>query len=216
MDGRQSGETSPPGRGSLPPAQVQPQVYLQCRDFLPKDRHATVLAHALLGGERFTPSTVDTSDSQHRRSLVDYDVALVAGILLPRIEAVLPQIMGALGVRPQAIGQIECQLTAHNDGHFYKLHNDNGTPGTRARILSYVYYFHQEPKPFSGGELQIYHSRVENGFWVAAERSEIVTPHNNSIVFFESHHHHQVLPVTCASGAFIDSRFTVNGWVRHA
>lgn len=118
----------------VPPAKAspQPQVYLQCHNFLSKDLHAELLARTLAQGPCFTPSTVDNSQSQHRRSLVEYDVSAVSSLLLPRVEAVLPQVCAALGVRPRAISQIECQLTAHNDGHYYKLHNDNGTPGTRA------------------------------------------------------------------------------------
>ncbi|MGB8690572.1 MAG: proline hydroxylase, partial [Microcoleus sp.] len=33
-------------------------------------------------------------------------------------------------------------------------------------------------------------------------------------VFFLSRYMHEVLPVSCPSKAFADSRFTINGWVR--
>lgn len=126
----------------------------------------------------------------------------------------LPDVISKLEIPPFTISQIESQLTAHNDGNYYKLHNDNGSLETATRELSYVYYFYREPKPFSGGELRIYDSRIENNFYVAAKSSKTVEPRNNSIMFFLSRYLHEVLPVSCPSKAFADSRFTINGWVR--
>ncbi len=111
---------------------------------------------------------------------------------------------------------IEAQLTAHNDGHFYKIHNDNGSPDTMNRVLTYVYYFHREPKGFSGGELLLYDGAMHNNSMMAVRSSHTIQPRNNSIVFFPSHFMHEVLPITCTSRAFRDSRFTINGWVRSA
>ena len=55
------------------------------------------------------------------------------------------------------------QLTAHNDGCYYKIHNDAGSEKTANREISYVYYFYQEPKAFSGGELKIYDTELKGG-----------------------------------------------------
>jgi SM-20-related protein len=35
-------------------------------------------------------------------------------------------------------------------------------------------------------------------------------------VLFPSQYLHEVLPVRCPSHQFVDSRFTLNGWVRQA
>ncbi len=74
----------------------------------------------------------------------------------------------------------------------------------------------QEPKAFSGGELLLYNSKIENNLYVNAESFTKIEPRNNSIVFFLSRCMHEVLPVNCKSKAFADSRFTINGWVRRA
>jgi len=192
-----------------------PPVCVTINDFLAPQHHAAVLDFALTHESTFAPSTVDNSAIQHRDSLVCYDVNVISEPFLKRIAAAYGKVTEALGMPAQVVSQYECQLTAHNDGHFYKLHNDSGTPGTRTRALSYVYYFHREPKAFSGGDLQIFHSKVENGFFVADRKYDIVHPNNNRIVFFQSHHHHEVLPINCPSKAFADSRFTLNGWLRH-
>jgi Rps23 Pro-64 3,4-dihydroxylase Tpa1-like proline 4-hydroxylase len=62
--------------------------------------------------------------------------------------------------------------------------------------------------------LLIYDSKIENNFYVNADSYQAVEPRNNSIVFFLSRYLHEVLPVSCPSKAFADSRFTINGWVR--
>jgi hypothetical protein len=41
-----------------------------------------------------------------------------------------------------------------------------------------------------------------------------VEPRHNSIIFFPSEYMHEVMPVICPSREFVDSRFTINGWVR--
>ena len=135
-------------------------------------------------------------------------------LVVNRIQAILPDVFRKLNLSLFPIGEIEAQLTSHNDGNYYKIHNDNGSPDTATREFTYVYYFYQQPKAFSGGELLIYDSKIENNFYVKADSYKRVEPRNNSIVFFLSRYLHEVLPVSCPSKVFADSRFTINGWVR--
>jgi hypothetical protein len=59
--------------------------------------------------------------------------------------------------------KLETQLTSHNDGGYYRIHNDNGSPSTATRVLTYVYYFHRQPVAFKGGQLRLYDSRIQFG-----------------------------------------------------
>ena len=68
-----------------------------------------------------------------------------------KILETLPEVLTKLKFRPFEISEIEVQLTAHNDGCYYKIHNDAGSEKTASREITYVYYFYQEPKAFSGG-----------------------------------------------------------------
>jgi SM-20-related protein len=162
----------------------------------------------------FIHSTVSNQNAGHRRSLVLHDFPEFAPLFRERIRATLPPVCAALGVAAFPIGDIECQLTAHNDDDFFKLHNDNGSPQTRERTLSYVFYFHKEPKGFRGGEFRLYHSQITEGRYECGEPVVDIAPINNSILFFLSYRHHEVLPVHCPSRRFADGRFTINGWVR--
>jgi Rps23 Pro-64 3,4-dihydroxylase Tpa1-like proline 4-hydroxylase len=40
-----------------------------------------------------------------------------------------------------------------------------------------------------------------------------IPPRQNQIVFFPCSVLHEITPVKCSSGAFADSRFTLNGWL---
>lgn len=165
---------------------------------------------------KFTPSSVSTNDEDYRRSLVLHDFSQFATIFRDRVRSLTPWLASTFGLGDFPIGDIECQLTAHNDGHYFRLHNDSGSPDTIERAISYVFYFNNEPKGFSGGEFRLYNSRVANGRYECGDPAADIEPKNNSILFFPSYCHHEVLPVRCPSKRFVDSRFTINGWVRRA
>jgi Rps23 Pro-64 3,4-dihydroxylase Tpa1-like proline 4-hydroxylase len=76
-----------------------------------------------------------------------------------------------------------------------------------------VYYFHAQPKAFSGGVLRL-HS-LASGKGDGGEHVD-VEPVNDTLVFFPSWYPHEVLPVTCDSSRFEDSRFAINFWVHRS
>ncbi|MDZ7969336.1 MAG: 2OG-Fe(II) oxygenase [Nostoc sp. DedSLP03] len=188
--------------------------YIQIDNFLKPEEHKNLLKYVLKKESDFLPSNTSTNDINYRQSMVVYSFPEFSELILKKIQAMIPDIISKLNLPSFSVSQIESQLTAHNDGNYYKLHNDNGSPDTATRELTYVYYFYQEPKSFSGGELLIYDSKIDNNVYINAETFKTVEPRNNSIVFFLSRYMHEVLPVSCPSQAFGDSRFTINGWVR--
>ncbi len=191
--------------------------YLQFDDFLSPEDHQKLLAYAISTESQFVGSTTTNNLSDYRKSkLIYYPDQNVLQPLLDRIHTVLPEVLQKLGLSPFNIARIETQLTASNDGEFYKIHDDNSSPPTATRQLTYVYYFYREPKPFTGGELRIYNNKIENHYWTRGEGFTTVEPRNNSIVFFFSGYEHEVLPVHCPSKDFGDSRFTMNGWMSRA
>lgn len=188
--------------------------YVQIDNFLTIEEHQRLLNYVFQRESAFVPTSTSTGDLDYRRSMILHSFPEFSQIVVNRIQAILPDVFRKLNLPSFAIAEIEAQLTSHNDGNYYKVHNDNGSPDTATREFTYVYYFHQEPKAFSGGELLIYDSKIENNFYVKADSYKRVEPRNNSIVFFLSRYLHEVLPVSCPSKAFADSRFTINGWVR--
>ncbi len=208
------------------PQEIQPQVkqpqatevlesyYVQIDNFLTVEEHKRLLNYVFAQESEFVPTTTSTGDLDYRRSMILYSFPEFSQLIVNRIKAILPDVFRKLNLQSFPIADIEAQLTSHNDGNYYKVHNDNGSPDTATREFTYVYYFYREPKAFSGGELVIYDSKIENSFYVKADSYKTVEPRNNSIVFFLSRYLHEVLPVSCPSKAFADSRFTINGWIR--
>jgi hypothetical protein len=151
----------------------------------------------------------------HRRSRVLMDLAQYEGMMLQRIKSVLPQVLDQLGMEEFSITEVEAQVTASNDGDFFHFHSDNGSERVASRHLTFVYFFHREPRQFEGGELRIHDARLEDGVYVSEDRYQAIVPQQNQIVFFPCEMLHEITPVKCDSQLFADSRFTLNGWLRH-
>jgi SM-20-related protein len=177
-------------------------------------RYALEHERAFQVSEVLSPGGPGMVDYEHRQSRVLFDVGDYPALLVDRIQACLPRVLPKLGRTEFAISEVEAQITASNDGDFFRNHNDNGHPETATREITFVYFFHREPKAFSGGELRIYDTRQEDGGYIATANYRAVTPQQNQIVLFASSLAHEITPVTCASRAFADSRFTLNGWLR--
>jgi Rps23 Pro-64 3,4-dihydroxylase Tpa1-like proline 4-hydroxylase len=213
---------TPPAASPLssasPPPSSSPQVltskYAQLDNFLSASEHQKLLKYVNRQRSNFVPTTTSTGATNYRESVVLHSFPEFSELLAQKIRAALPDVLKQLELPAFSITQVEAQLTAHNDGNFYKVHNDNGSPETATRELTYVYYFYKTPKPFTGGELILYDSRIENNYYVQADSWQTVEPRDNSIVFFLSRYMHEVLPVHCPSKNFSDSRFTINGWIR--
>jgi len=153
------------------------------------------------------------TDYHHRRSRVLFAAGPFQDLIDDRLRSYLNHIFRALQHPPFSLSSVEVQITASNDGEYFRLHNDNTHQALVTRELTYVLFFHREPKAFSGGELRLYDSRVEGGRYVAGEGYTSITPQQNMVVFFPSYFMHEVTTIYCASRAFADSRFTINGWL---
>jgi len=159
-----------------------------------------------------SPALGSRVDHEHRRSRVLSNPGEIVNRLVERARACLPRVLPKLGLRDFAVSGEEAQITASNHGDFFRWHSDNSQDEIGAREITFVYFFHREPKRFHGGELRIYDSYFRDGGYVPGANYRAVVPRQNQIVFFRSSLTHEITPVECPSGEFGDSRFTVNGW----
>jgi len=152
-------------------------------------------------------------DPENRRSRVLMDLGKHGDVVVGRIQSALPRVLEKLGMKTFSVSRVETQITASNHGDFFRHHSDNREEEVASRQLTFVYFFHREPKAFHGGELRLHNSQLENGAWTHPGDYRAVVPEQNQIVFFRSELLHEITPVVCPSQAFADSRFTVNGWL---
>jgi Rps23 Pro-64 3,4-dihydroxylase Tpa1-like proline 4-hydroxylase len=152
------------------------------------------------------------TDYSHRRSRVLMDLGKHENVILDRIRGVLPRVLDQLGMEEFPVTHTEAQITASNDGDFFGAHCDDSQELIASRRLTFVYFFHGEPRPFEGGELRLHDSR---GVEHHAGSYQSIVPQQNQIVFFPCSVVHEITAVNCPSRAFADSRFTLNGWLHH-
>ena len=146
----------------------------------------------------------------YRRSRVLYDLRPFQELFQARVMKFLPHVLYGLGHRAFDVRHFELQLTATNNGEFFRLHTDNGADPVEQRTITAVYFFHCEPMSFRGGELRIL--ETDPGTHEARSGSRLIYPQQNQAVFFPSGLLHEILPVS-TPGYFASSRFTLNGWL---
>ncbi|WNZ43911.1 2OG-Fe(II) oxygenase [Leptolyngbya boryana CZ1] len=193
--------------------------YVQIDNWLSVEEHRHLLNYVSQQQPNFEPADMPFEGAVHRKAWVLFSFPEFSSLVEARIQAIFPDILAQLSLPSFEISQIEAQLTAHNDGNYYKIHTDNGIyhksfeSKVKTRLLTYVYYFHNEPKAFSGGELRLYDSTIVDNLYCYADSFQSIEPRNNRMIFFLSRQFHEVMPVSCSSQAFADSRFTINGWI---
>jgi SM-20-related protein len=189
-------------------------------EFLAREEIDDVVDWVLSHRERFVDSHVVSRtegdavlDTTYRRSKV-VDAGPFQRMFEQRLLSVVDYVWRSTGQTGFPIATIEMQVTASNDGEYFRCHNDNTGVPVGDRHLTYVYFFHREPKRFRGGRLRLYETHVQHGRAVCGGPVMSLEPIQNSVVFFPSHYYHEVEPVQCPSREFVDSRFTINGWFR--
>ena len=95
------------------------------------------------------------------------------------------------------IKDVEAHFACYNAGEFYALHKDN-PQGKNGRMISSVYYLHDEWRADWGGELRL---EDRNGAW------HIIAPKPNRMALFQSDLLHEVLLAK-------HQRLSITAWLR--
>jgi SM-20-related protein len=167
--------------------------------------------HNRLTGERFV-------DPKMRIASYLNDLGAFGDPIRVLVDAVAAPALKALNLIEPAVEPKEFLITAYRDGGYIGEHIDTMTGPRSVRILSCVYYFAATPHRFSGGELRLYGFPQRSAAGTDPARPPFVelTPETDSLIFFPSWLRHEVLPVRVPSGAWADSRFTINCWIHRA
>jgi SM-20-related protein len=201
------------------PAMVRAQSVV-LDEFLAPQEMEELIRYTLEHEAQFSTSEVispsgapGVTDYSHRRSRVLMELGPHEEVILNRIRGVLPRVLQQLGVQEFPVTQTEVQITASNDGDFFRAHCDDAQEMIASRRMTFVYFFHREPSQFEGGELRLHDSRNSGDQPLSTGSYQAIVPQQNQIVFFPCSTLHEITSVQCRSRAFADSRFTVNGWL---
>lgn len=133
------------------------------------------------------------------------------------VSAIAAPALSALHLNEARVKPREFFITAYRDGGHITEHVDTFNRLERVRILSCVYYFATTPRRFSGGELRLYGLPKGPAAEQRSTRSFVdIEPDTDTLVVFPSWICHQVMPARVPSGAWLDSRFTINCWIHRA
>jgi predicted 2-oxoglutarate/Fe(II)-dependent dioxygenase YbiX len=194
--------------------------YVVVEDVLPAEECAELLDWVLANEERLVPSRVGTGyTNPNIRNSLSVTRTAERPWRKPMLAHMLgraPGLMEQLGLPPIPIDMMEADMVAYRDGGFIRPHIDTAAGKAREesdRMLTMVYYFHREPKGFSGGELRIHPPTRPPAD--APQYAEL-TPKSNSLIAFAAWAPHEVRPVSVPSGRFEDCRFAINFWARRA
>lgn len=192
--------------------------YRLIRDFLPSPLDRSLLDWAIENEGSFSPTKVvkqgiDNLDLEFRQSVSVRKFGPAKEMIRVRVREVAPGLISALAVSPSELDLVEVELVAHNHGAFFKRHTDTlsgeGWAAGGMRTVSLICYLFREPKGFTGGGLRLF-------AWVADGGTDSfvdIEPEHNTLVAFPSWASHEVLPISCPSRAFADSRFAINIWL---
>ena len=209
-----------------PPTGERAVPFAQIADFLSPAEQQRLWAATLAGNYRPAKVGRGTLDSSRREAATAKAPTprTVRRWFVHKLRAALPAALARLaadsrGLRPENARDygVELNVTAHHAGGYYTCHTDNGdsTPLQAGRRISYVYYFHREPRRFTGGDLLLYDTDYEAQDWAMRAYSRLL-PTDNTLVLFPSDSYHEITKVEPANSEalpFGDGRFTVNGWI---
>ena len=97
--------------------------------------------YAVQQQSNFVASKVATGDLNYRRSMILPKFDALEIDLEVRLREILPELFTRFQMTAPQRTAFEKQLTTHNHGGYFKVHNDNGSPGSAGRLLTYIYYF---------------------------------------------------------------------------
>ncbi|HXM69365.1 MAG TPA: 2OG-Fe(II) oxygenase, partial [Candidatus Acidoferrum sp.] len=142
------------------------------------------------------------------------DLGKYESLIFDRIRGALPRVLDQLGMDEFPIRHVEAQITASNDEDFFGAHSDDSQEAIASRRVTFVYFFHREPRQFAGGELRLHDTKTtDDGSTHQTGNYQSIVPQQNQIVFFPCSVLHEITPVECPARGFADSRFTLNGWL---
>lgn len=116
-----------------------------------------------------------------------------------------------IGMQPFQPDRIETQITRYSEAGHFNIHRDSGS-AVPERRLTFVYYFHHQPRRFRGGDLLLFDEPDHRPSSKLTEFTRI-QPDDNSLILFPSDRLHAVMPVALSSDDLMDGRWTINGWL---
>lgn len=193
---------------------------IQVANFLPEEERNTLFEAVCREQARFvSPGLPGTPGGSTRFFSLDSEgndennCSAIQKAYEPFSIRVIEQVSGfckALGIPPISVSHIPISLISGLHGHSGEPHTDS--TGGQYRI-SILYYFHKEPKAFSGGDLEFYATDMSASRGYSTSALHSIPMQDNLLVVFPSETFHGVTRVYSDSTDFADGRFVAVGFL---
>ena len=199
-----------------------PTPFFRRPAFLPTSDRDRIMAYALESEAKFKPLSItanfrDGSQAQRRDTALRDQLGLskipeLRDVIEPHIQAILPRMISDLDLPEFEIREIHLSMSLTRNAGFGKPHRDDVNSGA---MISFLYYFHSQPKQFTGGDLMLYDRQVDPNAAVISEATRFVHA-DNLLVAFPCNAVHEITRVECPSPEFGHGRFAIAGFVLRA
>jgi Rps23 Pro-64 3,4-dihydroxylase Tpa1-like proline 4-hydroxylase len=189
--------------------------FLVFDDFLTPEQ-----SHALLSYAHTNQSKFELAGMGGRKKEFDltkrftYKLALPAELkkyFFQQGNIALDALCHALNIPAFEVDKMDMKMTNHLNQGFFNTHKDNDAlfGSDTGRVFTCLYYFNQEPKYFSGGDLYLFDSNLKQQTFNTQQFSKI-SPKHNQLVVFPSCFYHGVSPVEMPDNNFMKGRFAIS------
>ncbi len=197
---------------------LQPAPFVRYRDFFPSKTVETFFNTAVSRQTEFIHAGITEKhvyNPDKRQTLALADIGEIKTQFRRFLRQNLPEYCQRLGIVSFTPGKIETKMTNHLDGGFFKPHRDTlQLLPCNGRCISYLYYFHRQPKRFNGGDLILFDTSLERNQYKLSQFTRIPCEHN-SLTLFPSGWFHCVEPVRLAGNRFEDGRMAITGHIHY-
>jgi Rps23 Pro-64 3,4-dihydroxylase Tpa1-like proline 4-hydroxylase len=208
------------GEAGAPPAwngASRPAPFLCLYDFLAPEelRNARALIasrreklrRARIGSDRSLRVDLDVRSAYSAGAGSELTALLARRVFAATAENILDRL--GLGAISENQAEVETALVGYAAGDKYSRHKD--CDGSPQRLLTLVWYIHDEPKAFTGGDLLLYDDAAPDGSDTAVWFTRIV-PVRNMALLFPSNRWHEVTPVLSSPDDVMAGRLAINLW----
>lgn len=198
----------------------QPVPFVLIKNFLPEIICQEMISYGISNQSNYVPSRITGGiyNPDHSRSVTMHGLYKHNPQLCEVIGEHIREITG-LRHLAQKLDSSELQIKAYGNGDFFKAHQDEtyfpeeeSVANEPRRRINFGYFFHQEPKSYTGGDLLLFDTDFENDVCQLTRFTRIVTE-SNMIIFYPSAGFHEVSEIRSTSAAFGDRRFAVIGHI---
>ena len=210
-----------------PPHTFMPTPFVWIQDFLSLEQNQALLQFALQHQSTFEWASLghnERLDYDKRQNLVLNELGDLSQQFKQLILAQLPNLLLRLNLGQFELSLSEVKMTNYLHNSFFIYHSDGiyTTAADSQRLLSFIYYFYQEPKSFQGGDLLlcdtliIPKSAIDREYEYQVENFTRIMPTNNCLVVFPSDYVHAVTPVQLQAQDFQYGRLAISGHIHKA